>query len=164
MGKNKRAFTLLEMVIVISIMLTLTLVHTISKNDDGIILQNTANEIVSAIRFARRQYEAGDATVKFRISKIDGKFYYTVIENAHVQTIHNPIPTSIVVSRRTAEDNQLGDENTGFVPAGNMITEVKFSGETSSGISLRLESKSVKKSYIVTVIPISSRIHLYEIE
>ena len=72
----RKGFSLIEIIISVAIIISLMGLITFKSNSDSIILENTANEITSAIRAVKQIYDAGDTNAYFSIvQNSEGRFY-----------------------------------------------------------------------------------------
>ncbi len=138
------------------------------KHNDEILLENTANEIVSAIRYARARYDAGDNQSKFVIAYSNGQYSYRVIHRAEgtlglSTAVNVPIDNKILLSRALSGD-ETDYSNYDFKGIGSLGTTISFNESSSTGISLLLTSETKKSIYMITVVPSSSRVHLYKVK
>lgn len=159
---KNRGFTLLELMIVITILLSLTFLVTIKKHDESILLENTANEIVSAIRYARHSYDSGNNSVWGLLKREKEQYYFQVIERNKTM-INIPIDSSIRLLKKYTDDAESENNTNGFNELGATPLEIKFSGDSTTGISLLLYNASVSTQYKITIVPTSSRVHVHKI-
>lgn len=155
-----KGFTLLEILIVVSILLAVSLLITIRVNEQVVLVESTTQEMVSAIRLAREKYDAGDPLAKFRIVFKQGQYYYQVLERGTEMSVDIPIDRSVIISKKMVADEE--GEN-GFVGLNTRPLEIRFSGSTATGTSIMVEGKHSLGKYKITVVPTSSRVHIYKI-
>lgn len=160
-GRAKRGFTLFEIVLVITILLSLTMLISIKRGNEQIVLENTANEISSAIRYARNCYDSGDSSVYFTIAAKEGQYHARVIEKGFVTTLDIPIEKFIKLSKKSRTDEDESFHN--FFPMNTKPLEIRFYPNASTGISILLQSEGSSSKYVISVVPTSSRVHLYKI-
>ncbi len=158
---KRRGFTLLEVLIAITIVLTVVLATWANRNDDPLILQNTAEEIASAIRYARRCYDAGDNSAYFQIARSEGRYYFRVYESGPRMTINIPIDPSIKIATGAFAEDRSDEVVNEYASLGDYPLTIKFANGTGSGTAILLSSKTVRAQYKITVVPISSRVHVY---
>lgn len=161
--KSKSGFTLLELMIVITILLSLAFLISIRNNKEGILLENSAHEMVSAIRLARQKYDAGDSMAKFQIIYKNGQHYFQVLEHGPKTVVDIPIDKSVILSKKMISDSENAGDDLGFIALGTRPIEIQFSGETATGTSFLLQGKGTKIKYKITIVPTSSRVHIYKI-
>lgn len=161
--KIKNGFTLLELMIVITILLSLAFLISIRNNNEGILLESSAQEMVSAIRLARQKYDAGDSMAKFQIIYKNGQHYFQVLERGPKTAVDIPIDKSVILSKKIISDSENAGDDFGFISLGTMPIEIRFSGENATGTSFLLEGKNTQIKYKITVVPTSSRVHIYKI-
>lgn len=162
--KRNRGFTLIEIIISISILLLTFGLMTLKYNKDSIVLENTANELTSAIRYAKQLNEAGNTGASFSIFRDQKGYYYTVkkTKNSSDIVVEGRIDSAVILFQKTVPENYQPDkEDTGY---GTNLREleIKFSGSGASGTSILIKGKNTRNQYKITVIPTSARIHLYK--
>lgn len=165
---RRNGFSLIEIIISVSIMVLLMGLITFRNNSDSIILGNTANEITSAIRAVKQIHDAGDKNAYFSIVQTSQGRFYRITQRkngTNTVTVHKEIHKNIRVSKKVinSEEYSPDNNNSGYTDGG-AISEIKisFSGVTGTGTSILLSSKNCKTQYKITIIPTSARIHLYK--
>ena len=163
----RKGFSLIEIIISVAIIISLMGLITFKSNSDSIILENTANEITSAIRAVKQIYDAGDTNAYFSIvQNSEGRFYrITQRKNGtSTVTVHKKIHPKVQVYKKSinSEVYNPDNNNSGYGEATISETKISFSGATATGTSILLSSKSCPTSYKITIIPTSARIHLYK--
>lgn len=161
--KIKKGFTLLELLIVITILLSIAFLISIRNNNEGILIENSAQEMVSAIRLARQKYDAGDSSAKFQIIYKNGQYYAQVLERGPKTAVNIPIDKSVILSKRLISDNENEMDDLGFITLGTRPIEIGFRGENATGTSFLLEGKHTSIKYKITIVPTSSRVYIYKI-
>lgn len=164
---NPKGFTLIEIIVAVSLVILAFSLLSIKIPAQKIIVENTANELASAIRYTRQLYEAGDKGVYFVISKESDGNHYKIIETKNrikTVTLDKKIDDEVLISQKIniPEDHIPNNGNSGYTDVNQKIIEIKFSGNTATGTSILLKGKNSKEIYKITVIPTSSRIHLYK--
>ena len=176
---GRRGFTLVELIIVITILLSFSLVLVIQRNQQAILLENTANEMVSALRYARMRYDAGDGMACFRIQLVDGQHHIRVFERSRDTAresiaVDIPVDPSIRILSKVRGEYEEEETVHSLTDLGSMVTstlEVRFSGQSAirgsgdhSCYTFVLQGKSEPYYYKITIVPTSSRIHLYKLK
>ncbi len=169
----QKGFTLIELILVITILLSFAFFALLKVSHRPIVLENTANELVSALRYARACYEAGDSNVKFSIELVDGQNHIRIRErvtehlNAEI-TVDIPIDPSIRIMSKNIHAETTKDENEksldGYSQLFTNSIEITYSGKTTTGKTFVLMSDKEKYYYKITIVPTTSRVHLYKLE
>ena len=162
--RRSSGFTLIEIVISLAIIILAFGLITVKLNTERIIVENTADELTSAIRYAKQLTESGSTGVSFAIKKEQDGYYYTVSEmrNTTTEILKGKINNSVILFQKAVtEGHELDNQDTGY-QASLQALEIKFSGSSASGTSILIKGKNTRSKYKITVIPTSARIHLYQ--
>lgn len=159
---KKNGFTIIELLICISMVLTFSLfVLYGNKVGRSISLNNVTNEIASALHYASNLSENQNHSVIFRIIKKDNEYKYQIIEYGHKMNMENNIPKNIKILSRS--DIQEIEDKSKHFEMGNRPITIEFNNMTATGSnSIILMDNSLKTFYKITVVPTSSRIHIYK--
>lgn len=160
---KRQGFTLFEILLVVAILLALTGIASVKKSNEQILLENAANEITSAIRYARNSYDSGNNDAYFTIVPAGDRYRVRVIENNEA-SIDILLDDSIRLSRKSRNDDDDDRDLIGFLPLATRPLEIRFYPNASTGMRILLESASSRSKYVVSIVPTSSRVHLYKIK
>ena len=164
--KCKKGFTIMEVLVTVSIVLLFSSILILSMNiNKKILLKNTAFEIVSVLRYAHNASEHQNNSVQFQIVEQKGKFKYQVIEYGRFRTIDNEIPPNIKILARTALEERDTISKEFHFEMGTMPITLEFNSMSAIGTnSLIIMDNDLKEFYKITVVPTSSRVHIYKYE
>lgn len=164
--KTKKGFTLVEVMVSVAIILLFTAILLININiEKKILLENTAYEIASTLRYAHNASENQNGTVVFQIIKKDDVYRYQILEYGRLRTLDKELPKNIKVLARTNLDERKKNSKQHYFEIGSNPIVLEFHSASAIGAnSLIVMDNDVKEFYKITVVPTSSRVHIYKYE
>ena len=164
---KRRGFSYIEIVISISIVISLMGLIQYRSNTESIRLENTANEIVSAIRLTKQMRDSGDINAEFSIiSNNDYQSYCikTFVDKKRTTVFEERVDSDIHISKKniSQESYEENNDKSGYIDINRQEIKISFSGSTGTGASILLWSKNSPMSYKITIVPTSARIHMYK--
>lgn len=166
-------FTLIELIIALSIITLAMFLVSIRIQFEDIILKGEANNIVSALRYTRQLDISGEFTQNFVIGTNDGDIYYKISDLLYPQKIYlnKKLNANIIVgSSASVNINDEGiDSDIEYIKVSKdhnkIFTKIRFTRNAAAGGgTIVLRGLNASKSYKITVVPTSGRVYLYEID
>lgn len=162
---DSRGFTLVEIIIVISLILVSFSVLSIRNHKQEQILAQTANELVSAIRYTRQLQQAGDWDARFQIASDAEGYVYRVLENktgVATTVVEGRVDPEVkLLKRESLYENAESDDIRNHSMFAHL--EIRFTQDAGTGTSILVSGRDDRTAYKITVIPTSGRIHLYQL-
>lgn len=160
--RTRDGFTLVEIIISVSIILLFMGLARVKDGSEIFMLENTANEMVSALRLTKQISESGDQSAYFSIRKDKDGFYFTITErinNISKETERKRVHRNIQIMLNDSEPENY-EPTKSEIPL--EVLKVTFSETTGTGATIFLRSKNTKKLFRITIVPTSGRVHLYK--
>lgn len=169
---DKNGFTLIELIIAISLITLALFLVSLKIQLENIILKGEANNIVSALRYTRQLSINGEFKQRFVLFSKDGKICYRIAQDEAFGKVYliKTIDPSVIVQSSAAAD--LDDDGISssikYTKLNKDINKefnvIKFKKNSATGCSIILEGLRSSKIYKITIVPTSGRIYLYEID
>lgn len=167
--KTKKGFTLLELIIVISIIMSLSffVIFNLQKMNEEMMLKTQVNQVMESLIYSSKLADRNEEYSKFTISDSKGERVCRVIDkNKGLEKVvfSNHLNKNI---RIFLEDIYINGGMSKYYDSYGVrkYIEVKFYNDTSSGNgTIIFDTKKSSKYYKITIVPTSKRIHLYELD
>lgn len=162
--KSKKGFTLVEVMVSVAIVLVFAGILLVNMNlNRKILLENTAYDIVSVLRYAHNASEHQNRTVVFRIVKQNDVYRYQIIEYGINRTLDKELPKNIKILARTGIEERETNSKLHYFEMGSNPIMLEFHSMSAIGAnSLIVMDNNLKEFYKITVVPTSSRVHIYK--
>lgn len=169
---DKNGFTLIELIIAISLITVVAFLVSIKIQMENIILKGEANNIVSALRYTRQLNINGEFRQRFVLFSENGKICYRIAQDAQPNKIYlkKDIDSCVILqSSASADLEDKGISSSIKYTKLNKDTNkefniIKFKKNSATGASILLQNLNGPKIYKITIVPTSGRIYLYEMD
>lgn len=166
-------FTLIELIIALSIITIAMFLVSIRIQFENIILKGEANNVVSALRYTRQLDINGEFTQNFVLKTKGGDIYYMISDLLYPPKTYlcKKLNTNIIVG--TSASVNINDEgvesDVEYIKVNKnyseIFTKIRFTRNAAAGGgTIILKGLNTSKSYKITVVPTSGRVYLYEID